>query len=231
METKICSKCKIEKDIENFRLKKTNGVYKRYCHCLDCERQLKKEYESRPETKQKKHDYKQKYMREHKEEIKQKNKEYNARSEIKQRRKEYLLKNKEHIKKVTKKYQKENREQLNKHERERRKNDDLYRLKNIVRKSTEKCFNYINEKKCIRTREIVGLNVVDLKDYLLQTFKDNYGYEWDGKEKVHIDHKKPLAAAKTKEDIFNLCHYTNLQLLKAEDNLKKGSKLEWKIGV
>lgn len=26
-----------------------------------------------------------------------------------------------------------------------------------------------------------------------------------------------------------LCHYSNLQLLKAEDNLKKGDKLNWKL--
>ena len=34
---------------------------------------------------------------------------------------------------------------------------------------------------------------------------------------------------KAKEDIFNLCHYTNLQLLKAEDNLKKGAKLDCEL--
>jgi hypothetical protein len=49
---------------------------------------------------------------------------------------------------------------------------------------------------------------------------DNYGfYGW------HIDHVIPLSSAKTEEEVYKLCHYTNLQPLWAEDNLKKGSKI------
>ena len=229
METKICNRCKIEKDISEFRLKKTNGVYKIYYCCKKCEKELKKEYESKPETKQKKHDYKQKYMKEHKEELKEKNKQYYLRPETKKKRKEYLLKNKEHIRIMTKKYREKNREELNKKEREKRQNDYIYRLKNVVRKLVDRSFNYINKEKCNKTKEIVGLSIDELENYLLQTFKDNYGYEWDGIEKVHIDHIIPLATAKTEQDVIMLCHYTNLQLLKAKDNLKKGTKLDWKL--
>ncbi len=64
---------------------------------------------------------------------------------------------------------------------------------------------------------------------LLETFKENYGYEWDGKEEVHIDHIIPLAIAETEEDVYELCYYENLQLLKAKDNLKKHDKLDYKI--
>lgn len=230
MEFKVCSRCKLEKNIEDFRLKKTNGVYKRYYCCLECERKLRIEYESRPETKQKKHDYKQKYMKEHKEEIRQKNKEYNARPEVKQRRKQYLLDNKDHTKKVTKEYQRKHRKELNEKERTKRQTNNIYRLKNIVRKLVGRSFNYINKEKCKKTKEVVGLPIDKLEKHLLQTFRDNYGYEWDGIEKVHIDHKTPLVTAKTEEDVIKLCHYTNLQLLKAEDNLKKGTKLDWKLG-
>ena len=64
-------------------------------------------------------------------------------------------------------------------------------------------------------------------NHLLETFKNNYGYKWDGIEKVHIDHIIPLATAKTKEEVIKLCYYTNLQLLKAKDNIEKGNKLNW----
>ena len=42
---------------------------------------------------------------------------------------------------------------------------------------------------------------------------------------IHIDHIIPLSSAKSKKELFNLCHYTNLQPLWAEDNLKKGDKI------
>ena len=34
---------------------------------------------------------------------------------------------------------------------------------------------------------------------------------------------------KSWEEVIKLCHYTNLQLLKAEDNLHKGAKLDYTL--
>jgi hypothetical protein len=76
-------------------------------------------------------------------------------------------------------------------------------------------------------KKITGLAVDVLIKYLLKTFKENYGYEWEGQESVHIDHIIPLSTAKTEEDVKKLCHYTNLQLLKAKDNLEKKDRLDW----
>ena len=69
----------------------------------------------------------------------------------------------------------------------------------------------------------------ELYIYLRETFKNNYGYDWNGIEKVHIDHIIPLSVAKTEKDVMKLCHYTNLQLLKAKDNLHKYNKLDWEL--
>lgn len=65
--------------------------------------------------------------------------------------------------------------------------------------------------------------------YLKETFVDVYNREWDGEEKVHIDHIVPLATAVTEEDVMRLCHYSNLRLILAKDNLKKGAKIHYKI--
>ena len=49
---------------------------------------------------------------------------------------------------------------------------------------------------------------------------------WDLMGKyIHIDHIIPLSSGETEDDIYKLCHYTNLQPLWYNDNLKKGSKI------
>ena len=42
-----------------------------------------------------------------------------------------------------------------------------------------------------------------------------------------IDHIIPLSSAITKEEIYKLCYYTNLQPLWKIDNIKKSNKIIW----
>ena len=83
--------------------------------------------------------------------------------------------------------------------------------------------------KSRKTEKILGCSIDYFEKYLLKTFEKNYGYKWDGIESIHIDHIKPLKYAQTEEKVLHLCHYTNLQLLKASDNLKKSAKLNWEL--
>lgn len=91
-------------------------------------------------------------------------------------------------------------------------------------------FNRRNKQKNRRSAELLGCDIDYFLAHLLKTYEDIYDVEWDGKGIVHIDHIKPLATAKTEEEVIKLCHYTNLQLLKGEDNLSKGDRLDWKVG-
>lgn len=68
----------------------------------------------------------------------------------------------------------------------------------------------------------------EFKEYLENTFFNNYGYKYNG-EDIHIDHITPLATATTIKEVEKLCYYTNLQMLKPEDNLEKGKKLDWSL--
>ena len=74
-----------------------------------------------------------------------------------------------------------------------------------------------------KTYEILGCSYEDFKIYIENHFKD--GMTWENKGAWHIDHIIPTCTAKTEEDLIRLNHYTNLQPLWAEENLKKGSKL------
>ena len=77
-----------------------------------------------------------------------------------------------------------------------------------------------------KTQEIVGCTFEQLKEHLENTWYNNYGTPYNG-EPVHIDHIIPLSSAKNEEDVIKLCHYTNLQYLKPEDNMKKHDKLDY----
>lgn len=79
--------------------------------------------------------------------------------------------------------------------------------------------------------EIYGCSVNKLIEHLIKTYENNYNEKWNWKylKNVHVDHVIPLASANTEEDVKKLCHYTNLQLLKAKDNLDKKDSLEWEL--
>jgi len=80
-----------------------------------------------------------------------------------------------------------------------------------------------NYTKKSRTHEILGCSYDDFKIYIEKQFKD--GMTWNNKGAWHIDHIIPTCVAKTEQELIKLNHYTNLQPLWAEDNLKKGSKI------
>lgn len=216
MKTKLCRKCNLEKNIENFRLKKDkNGKYYRYSYCKECEKIELKKY--------RKNNYK-KYYEKNKEKIKEKNKLYreNNKEKIsKYYNNEYMKKWRENNPDKLKEYSKKNNENIKK--------DEFLLMKRRIRDTIRNGFRRKKYAKNSKTEKILGCDYDFFINYLLKTFKNNYGYEWDMNEKVEIDHIIPLSIAKSESDLIKLSHYTNLQLLKAEDNLKKSNKLNWEL--
>ena len=86
-----------------------------------------------------------------------------------------------------------------------------------------KSLNGIKESKSWET--LVNYSLEDLKLHLEKQFTN--GMSWENYGEWHIDHIIPVAAAKTKEELINLCHYKNLQPLcsKINRDIKK-DKLE-----
>lgn len=206
METKICIKCGIKKNINEFR------KYRK--KCKKCENLGYKEYYLK--TREYKLQYSKNYREEHfeyYEEYRQKHK-----NKMEKYNKEYYIKNKNELIQKGIEY-----------EKERSLYDYIYKLKKQLRRMIYNSFYRKNFMKKNNTEKIIGCNYDEFIKYLLQTYKNNYGYEWDGIEKIHIDHIIPLSIATTEKEMIKLCHYTNLQLLKEKDNLQKGCKLNWKL--
>lgn len=76
-----------------------------------------------------------------------------------------------------------------------------------------------------KTTDLLGCDFKQLKSHLESKFTN--GMNWDNYGKWHIDHIIPIASAKTEDEIVALNHYTNLQPLWAEDNIRKGAKLDF----
>ena len=244
MKTKICSKCKIEKDVCEFFTDKSKkeGVYP---SCKVC----KKQYFSNNDVKIK--DYQQKRRMnnpDYGKQFREKNPDYvknyyiNNRTKMIDSVKKHYFKNKETIlpknreralkyyyenigiiKEKRKEYDKNNREKRNNYISDRKLNNPIYRLSHIVRNRIKQFLKTNNITKKNTTFDIVGCTPEFLKEHLEIQF--NNGMSWDNYGNWHIDHIIPLSLAKNEEEVYNLCRYTNLQPLWAEDNLKKSNKI------
>lgn len=103
----------------------------------------------------------------------------------------------------------------------RRKNEDpVYRLKVAMRSMIYNAFTKNRYSKKYHAEAIIGCSLKEFIDHLHETYYKTYGEQYCG-QPVHIDHIIPLSSAKTEDRVKKLCHYSNLQLLKPKDNLKK----------
>ena len=148
-------------------------------------------------------------------------------------RRERYQRDRELIRKQQAECRERHREEFNRRERERtkakREADPIYRLKRQVRGMVRDSFTRFSHRKNAHAAEIIGMPTEMFCRYLIDTFRQTYGRPWDFEEPVHIDHIIPLSAATTEAEIYALCHYNNLRLIKAEDNLRKGAKQDYQI--
>ncbi len=118
-----------------------------------------------------------------------------------------------------------NREKYNSYWTNRKKNDETFKLLMLMRSRISSFLSKKNITKKNRTFEIVGCSPQELKEHLEKQFIEGMSWENYGLFGWHIDHIIPLSSAKTEDDLYKLCYYTNLQPLWAEDNLKKSDKI------
>lgn len=188
METKVCSKCGIKRNIIEFRkdITKKDGLRPDCKLCV-------KNYEMTQRV--------------------------NNPTLMSEKLKKFYKDNPEKRKEYRKNYKSRKHEQR----KERRNSDPIFNLINRVRCRIWKYITLFDITKTNKTFEIVGCSPQFLKEHLEKQFID--GMTWENRSEWHIDHKIPLSSAKTEEELYKLCHYTNLQPLWAEENLKKSNKI------
>jgi hypothetical protein len=100
--------------------------------------------------------------------------------------------------------------------------DPLYRFKKNIRKQ---CYRTVKQlaldKKPSKTFEWIGCSPEQLKEHFESLFSE--GMSWANYGKWHVDHIRPISSFKP-EEWKQINHYTNLQPLWAEDNIKKSNK-------
>ena len=151
----------------------------------------------------------------------------------KQYNKQYLLKNHLQLQLWGQRYQQQHRKKYKLYHKlyskiyfKKRYHQDIqFRLTSLLRRRLRLALKNNFIKSSII--ELLGCSIEELKIYLESQFKkgmnwQNYGfYGW------HIDHKIPFSSVNltNQEKLKKVCHYTNLQPLWRNDNLKKGSKI------
>jgi len=240
MNTKICSKCGIEKDLSEF-YKQNKHKYGVGSECKECIKNKSKEYynKCKEEIKIKTNTYRKlninkyrKYSKEYedsnKEKISQYKKEFRDKNieRYRQREKEYKNNNKLKIKESNKKYRLEHREEINSYFVNRRINDSEFKLLHNMRRATSRlCNSKFNFKKSKHTRELLVCDMICLRHHLEKQFRD--GMNWDNCGKVwEIDHIIPISFFNLEDSTeqYLAFHYGNLQpLLKLENRIKSNN--------
>ena len=223
MKKKICSRCKEEKEFCEFGVCNSSkeGLKSSCKVCRKIEGKIYRENnaEKRKETiknwKNKNPEYNRNYYINNIELVNKRNKKWYENNKEKHRENDKIWKEK-NIESV-----REYHNNLIKYQRE---TDPLKKLIFNVR---GRVYNILKNKiitKTNKTFDIVGCSPEFLKEHIEKQFTEGMSWELMGKH-IHIDHIIPLSSATNEEEIYKLCHYTNLQPLWAEDNLRKSNKI------
>ena len=156
---------------------------------------------------------------------------------IKTRVQKYRERNKEKIKSQRKIYYENNRleiikkNKINASEKQYHKgyyskrvaDDKIFKLKDNIKCLIRYSLRQTGFNKNTKTADILGCSFLEFKNYL----EDNpYGFCINQKG-LDIDHIIPLSNAKNKQDVTNLNHYSNFQLLPREYNRNIKRNKNW----
>jgi len=239
---KKCTKCGEVKSLDEFTNDK-KGKHGKASRCKDCdkiyyqdnrENKLKKAKEYYEGNKEKR----KKYIEENKKTIKKNRKEYTAKNKeyIKKRQQKYREKNKESIKIWTALYHQENKEKIllwnkeysnkNKNKRNERakekwKTNPFFKLRCSISNLISQALSTKGYTKKTKTYNILKCDYDFFMQWLNGLASNGHTY---GIGELHLDHVIPISLAETEDEAILLSHYSNYQLLSADENLSKGNR-------
>lgn len=206
--TDRCSKCAQIKTRDEFGPAKNNrtGLHS---HCRQCLKQAAREL------------YNTDHGRETKRKYRQSNHGHKVRREWQQSDRGQAL---------TKKHRQTDhyKERRNKLSKERWTTDPKYKMSSILRRRLNHALHHAKHGKALKhshTLDILGCSMDFFMQYIEQQFQP--GMTWQNHGQWHIDHRVPCATFDLIDPAQQkTCfHFSNMQPLWAEDNLKKGCRL------
>lgn len=254
LRKKYCSdNCKNNQMSKNFRLKNRKELIVKTCpHCEKVfnTRRHKQKYCSEKcwndsdEIKEvrkalKKTDkYKQKAIERYqanKEEIGRKQKIYRKSERGRELTLKYWASDKYKNSRKEKRQTDEYKKNYNEYTKKRRKTDPVFKLGQNARIAILKFLKIKNLSKNNKTFDYIGCTPEFLKEHLEKQFhphpitKEEMTWNNHSSKGWHIDHRIPLDLADTPEKRKKILHYTNLQPMWSEYNLKKGNRYKGKL--
>jgi len=218
MDTKKCTKCDTAKPLAEFSKNRlsTDG---RQAKCKLCYKAYYKKNKKNiiEQTKR--------YRKANKESVAEyfKQRYKDNKEAIDEYQKKYYRANKADLAEYRKQYYHANKSDMVQkgvdYAKERRATDPLFRLTHNIRSLIGNSFRNGGFNKNSKTAEILGCTFKEYYEHIEAQFTD--GMSWDLMGDIHIDHRLPLSAANTEEEILVLNHYRNLQPMWATDNLAK----------
>ena len=220
-ERKTCSKCKVEKTIDNFYFIKNCNNYRNQCKL--CVSDRKKQYYA--DNKEKVCAKAAEYKQNNKENVVASQAEYRQhnKEKIAARNAEYRQNNKEKIAARKAEYAQQNRKKINEYNRNRHKNNANAKLARNIRSRINTALK--GKSKSFHTKEILGIDIENYKKWLLFQMTPEMNFN-----NIHIDHVKPISSFDISNDneLLEAFNWRNTQPLLKQDNLRKSAKFNEK---
>ena len=224
---KKCTKCGEVKSLDEFSNAK-KGKHGKHARCKSC---FKLYYQDNKEKYKQSNIIWQENNREYRKNISKeyykKNKEYIRKQHQKwnennkEKRKIYDQKNKH----IRQKYYKENKERIIKktgeYTKERIKTDPLFKLTCSIRTNIGNSLIKSGYTKKAKSYNILKCEYDFFMNWLNGLASNGHTY---GIGELHLDHVIPISLAETEDEAILLSHYSNYQLLSADENLAKSNR-------